>query len=129
MRITQGKQEVTVHLHQDSLGEMQMTITADRTSLHARIITQTEHAYQAIDEHRDQLSNALESKGFTLQGLDVSLQNNTSGQGFHPFFRDQAAPIASKFQPQQTEAEIKQPSAVQVQRNSYRSRDRLDYSA
>jgi flagellar hook-length control protein FliK len=129
MRITQGKQEVTVHLHPDSLGEMQMTITADRSSLHARIVTQTEHAYQAIDEHRDQLSNALESKGFTLQGLDVSLQNNTSGQGFHPFFRDQAAPIASKFQPQQTEAEIKQPSAVQVQRNSYRSRDRLDYSA
>jgi flagellar hook-length control protein FliK len=81
MRLGNGRQEMTVHLRPDHLGDLRVTIIADRHEVVARIVAETAAARDAVMEGRDHLSASLEHKGYSLQGLDVSLNNG----GNRPF--------------------------------------------
>ncbi len=82
MQITQGRQEITLHLKPDHLGDVQVTIVSDHHQLDAQIVTTTQHAFDALNDKRDQLGALLENRGYTLQGLDVSMQNFSQQRNF-----------------------------------------------
>lgn len=72
IQLNNGRHEVTLRLHPDHLGEVRLTLVADRNQITARIVAETSQARQAMTEGREQLRAALEQKGFSLKSLDVS---------------------------------------------------------
>ena|GEM_PF-2856766 len=82
MRITQGRQEITLHLKPDHLGDVQVTMVSDHHQLDAQIMTTTQHAFDALNDKRDLLVALLENRGYSLQGLDVSMQNFSQQRDF-----------------------------------------------
>jgi flagellar hook-length control protein FliK len=95
MRLSQGRQEVTLQLHPDHLGELRITIVADRDNLTARVVAQTAQARHAVEEGKDQLRSALEQKGYSLQSLDVSLSQGGAGR-FQAAAQQPALPVPSR---------------------------------
>jgi flagellar hook-length control protein FliK len=91
MRIASGRQEVTVHLRPDHLGDLRVTIVADRQDVTTRVVADTVAARDAVHEGREQLRSALEQKGYSLQGLDVSLSGGS--QRRMPQFEQEPARI------------------------------------
>lgn len=90
MRLLNGRQEITLHLKPEHLGNLQMTITTDRENVTARILAETSTAKQAVEEGKEHLRSTLENKGFQLQGLDVSLdQQRGQERAFQPFSFEQ----------------------------------------
>jgi hypothetical protein len=88
MRLANGRHETTVHLRPDHLGDLRLTVIADRHDVVTRVVAETAAARDAVMEGREQLRASLEQKGYSLQGLDVSLSNG----GQRPFVPYQPAP-------------------------------------
>jgi flagellar hook-length control protein FliK len=85
MRLTQGRQEITLHLKPEHLGRLQVTIVTDRENVFARIVAENPQIRQAVESGRDALREALEQRGMTLQHLDVSSQQGYGGGRQMPF--------------------------------------------
>ncbi len=127
MRLTQGRQEVVLHLKPEHLGDLRVSLTADREVISAKIVTESNVVRQAVENGKDHLRQALEQKGFTLQGLDVTLGQGRQDQRFQPFVPQPAAP--ARF----TTLRETQPEAVAVVETLARPRalsaGHLDYHA
>jgi flagellar hook-length control protein FliK len=129
MRLTQGRQEITLHLKPEHLGHLQVTIVTDRENVFARIVAETSQVRQAVEMGRDALRDALEQKGLTLQHLDVSSQQGHGGGRQMPFvpelFASSARPYRMPGIPEAGEIETPRPSGVTPSRLA----GRLDYVA
>ncbi len=129
MRLTQGRQEITLHLKPEHLGHLQVTIVTDRENVFARIVAETSQVRQAVEMGRDALRDALEQKGLTLQHLDVSSQQGHGGGRQMPFvpelFASSARPYRMPGIPEAGEIETPRPFGVTPSRLA----GRLDYVA
>jgi flagellar hook-length control protein FliK len=129
MRLTSGRQEVTIHLRPDSLGDLRLTVVADRQEIVAKVVAETAAARDAVHEGREQLRASLEQKGYSLQGLDVSLGGGGQ-QRFAGFEQPRPQPIdlgvASRPQREAPAAAVAPASNHGPVR---RSAGRLDYQA
>jgi flagellar hook-length control protein FliK len=129
MRLTQGRQEITLHLKPEHLGQLQVTIVTDRENVFARIVAETPQIRQAVESGRDALRDALEQKGLTLQQMDVSSQQGHGGGRQMPFIPDPYASGARPYRmPGLSTAEETEASHQAVITQS-RLTGRLDYVA
>jgi len=94
MRLMNGRQEININLRPDSLGDVKLTIIADKHNVSAHIMTETSAARDAMQNGRDHLREALEQKGYSLQGLDVSMSNSGGESGFAAFRQNAQQPAA-----------------------------------
>jgi flagellar hook-length control protein FliK len=92
MRLANGRQEATVHLRPDHLGDLRVTVIADKHEVVTRVVAETAAARDAVMEGRDRLSATLEQRGYSLQGLDVSLSNGGQ-RPFMPYQQPQEQPV------------------------------------
>jgi flagellar hook-length control protein FliK len=129
MRLINGRQEATIHLRPEHLGDIRLTVVANGQDVSARIVAETVAARDAVQEGREQLRGSLEQRGYTLQGLDVSLGNN-SHQRFMPFDQPEAASRFARTSGRTGQATAV-PTAPPVERAASAARrgERLDYQA
>ena len=128
MRQTQGRQEVTLHLRPDHLGDLHLTVVTDRTTLSAHIVAETTAARQAVEEGRAQLRSTLEQKGFTLQGLDVSLSQGGERRS-QPFVAQPLAPTPGSSASRRVVEPAAQAATDVRSGRTTRQVGRLDYQA
>jgi flagellar hook-length control protein FliK len=128
MRLTQGRQEVTLHLRPEHLGDLRLTITTDGGNVSAQIVAENGMVRQSVDEGREHLRAALEQKGYTLQGLDVSVSQGGHGGSFSPFAPQDERPV---YRPFTSQGRVKPEAAVPALSDvsPRRSRNGLDYQA
>jgi flagellar hook-length control protein FliK len=128
MRLSQGRHEVMMQLKPDHLGELSLTIVAERHTVTAHITADTPYVRQVVEDGREQLRTALEQKGFTLQGFDVALNQGGAERRF-AFAAPVMAPLTTR--PLSASAiEVEQQSyPVLVPQRIYRLDGRLDYQA
>ncbi len=127
MQITQGRQEITLHLKPDQLGDVQVTIVSDHHQLDAQIVTTTQHAFDALNDKRDQLGALLESRGYTLQGLDVSMHNFSQQRDFGSMNQPLNSGQVNSFI--HSNGEVSNATNSVYQPSMTLSREYLDYSA
>lgn len=128
LRLSHGRQEITLHLHPEHLGELRLTVVADRESVTARIVADTPFVRQAMEESREHLRAALEQKGFTLQGLDVALNQGGGERRFAPFLPETGSPSPRGSHPTADAAAEPAPVSAML-RAPGRQNGRLDYQA
>lgn len=130
MRLASGRHEVTVHLRPDHLGDLRVTIVADRQEVTARIVADTAAARDAVTEGHERLRSALEQKGYSLQGLDVSL-GGSSHQRFAQDAHMTPAPTTSRPASSNStrDPSSDQPPSAAPLRPAGRGSGRLDYQA
>lgn len=129
MRISNGRQEVTVHLRPDHLGDLRLTIVADRQEVTARIVAETAAARDAVQEGLEQLRSALEHKGYSLQGLDVSLGG--AGQQRMPLFQQEPARVPGSPANMRAQQEVQSATSADLGARTMAalSAGRIDYQA
>jgi len=129
MRLAHGRQEVTLRLHPEHLGELRLTVVADRENVTARIVAETPFVRQVVEEGKEHLRAALEQKGFTLQGLDVALNQGGGERRFAPFLPDYQPP-SPRTHHHPAEAAAAEPMLARAARTTpLRINGRLDYQA
>jgi hypothetical protein len=82
--VTNGRHEVTLRLSPEHLGELRLTIVADRGQIAARFFAETAQARQAMSEGREQLRAALEQKGYTLHSLEIDTLSARDSEAIKP---------------------------------------------
>ena len=131
MRLTQGRQELTIHLQPENLGNLHLKIVTDRDTVTASFVAQTSTACHAVEESREQLRTALEQKGYNLKGLDVSLQQNGGQGSFQPFFGQEYRNFSRAFVPTIRENSENKLDHSQIQATTFtaqvRGNGHLDY--
>ena len=117
-----------MHLKPEHLGELKLTILADQMNVIAKIVANNSMVREIVEHAREQLRDALGQKGFTLQGLDVTLNQNGAERRFSPFTTDQSK--------QQSNGQNITPSTIEAilptsapTRSAYLTIGRLDYHA
>lgn len=128
MQITQGRQELTLQLKPDHLGDVQITIVSDHHQLDTQILASTQHAYDALNDNRNQLSAVLENRGYTLQGLDVAMQNSSQQRNFESMYQQLNTGRVNSIGQSNSETVVNATNSIYhpIMRLS---RDYLDYSA
>lgn len=79
MRLASGRQEVLLRLDPPHLGELRLTVLRHGDAISAHVVAETQAAREALTAGRDELRSALEARGFSLQQLDVALQQGGGG--------------------------------------------------
>ncbi|MCC6729243.1 MAG: flagellar hook-length control protein FliK [Chthonomonadales bacterium] len=85
MRLASGRQEVLLRLDPPHLGELRLTILRHGDAISAHVVAETQAAREALTAGRDDLRSALETRGFSLQQLDVALQQGGGGARHYAF--------------------------------------------
>jgi len=80
MRASARAGEMTLKLNPEHLGSMQLTVVSHGNGVSARIAVETAAAYRACDEAKDQLRASLESRGLEVTTLDITLNQQSSGE-------------------------------------------------
>ncbi|HZO91292.1 MAG TPA: flagellar hook-length control protein FliK [Chthonomonadaceae bacterium] len=81
MRMTGGRGEIALRLQPETLGSLHLTISAHADGVVAHIVTETAQAQRALEEARDHLRAALESKGLRLSELEISVGHGAVSDG------------------------------------------------
>lgn len=84
LQVTNGRHEVTLRLSPEHLGDLRLTIVADRGQIAARFLAETAQARQAMSEGREQLRAALEQKGYTLHSLEIETLSARDSEAIKP---------------------------------------------
>lgn len=82
LRLTHGEQRMTLHLQPEHLGDLRLSVVVEKEHVTAHILVESQIVRQAVEESKEQLRAALAQKGFTLDGLDVSLNHGNAERRF-----------------------------------------------
>ncbi|MBI3075664.1 MAG: flagellar hook-length control protein FliK [Deltaproteobacteria bacterium] len=86
--VREGKSQVTLQLHPESLGRLQLQITLEDQRLQTRIVTESPLVRDLITAQEPGLRDALRGQGLTLEGLSVQVggrfEHPGQGAGFTP---------------------------------------------
>lgn len=80
MRLTSGQTEVSLNLTPDHLGSLRITLSTQPEGVVAHVVAESSHVQQAIEAGKQTLQSALESKGLTLQSLNVSVGQESANR-------------------------------------------------
>ena len=75
---TEGKTEMEVQIHPESLGKVLLRIVNENGVYSARITAETFQVKELIQSHLSDLKSALKEQGFSFLNLDVNLSNSQS---------------------------------------------------
>lgn len=129
LRLTHGEQRMTLHLQPEHLGDLRLTVAVEKDHVTAHILAESQIVRQAVEESKEQLRTALAQKGFTLDGLDVSLNHGSAERRFpSPLPESHLRPLPSARPILMPESEPSAPLTLVRVRGGYAS-GRLDYVA
>ncbi len=79
-RLQGGTGRFVVNLHPAELGNVQVTVSQSRGVITARLVAETSQAQHALENGRQHLSQAFETRGIKVQSLQISLTSGGAGQ-------------------------------------------------
>ena len=80
-----GRTELVLQLKPEHLGQVKITLSTSETGLTAKITMDSAQAHQAMTGAKETLRTAFEQRGINLEALDVSLNQQTFGNGQQTF--------------------------------------------
>jgi len=75
----ENRQELEMHLKPDTLGRLTLKIIHERGQVLARITAENEQVKSILENNMQQLRDALEKNGYSVQSLEVSVRDQDSG--------------------------------------------------
>lgn len=75
VRLATGRQEMTMQLRPESLGQVHVELRAEAHSVTAIMVVDNTAARDALHSGRDRLAEALAAQGYTLGQMEVSVGN------------------------------------------------------
>ena len=101
MKFTNGKGEITMQMQPANLGSLRLTVSKTAEGVTAKIVTGSALVQQAMQGAQSHLRAAMESRGLTLDKLQITLDQNSLQNGQSPFHgmydapREQTSPRTS----------------------------------
>lgn len=83
---------ITLQLHPEELGRVQVTISLERQTLEVEIVTESQAVRSAVMEHADQLRENLQRRNITVGSFEVSTRSGEFSQGMLNEQRNTAQP-------------------------------------
>jgi flagellar hook-length control protein FliK len=106
LRTTQGHSEVQIRLKPEFLGNVKMTIAADKEQVMVRVVTDQPMVKEIIETHLHQLKTELQNQGLTIDKFDVMVNADAD----HQHSREQ---FAQMFKQHSSQNDRRQPQVQQ----------------
>jgi flagellar hook-length control protein FliK len=95
-RLQGGTGRFVVNLHPAELGNVQVTVSQSRGVITARLVAETSQAQHALENGRQHLAQAFETRGIKVQSLQISLTSGGAGQHGAAFQTPQQSTLAQQ---------------------------------
>lgn len=94
LRSSGERSQMTLRLHPEDLGELRLEVVMEKGALKAHFHAQTAQVQDALERHLPRLREALESQGFKLDDVDVSVDSQQQHKGREWFGEHQRRNLA-----------------------------------